>query len=240
MNAAAAGQRPVVGRRLFLRTLTAGSVAAGLAAAGCAAHTPPGPPALVEKLPPSAGSAPAESTPGALSHLPGIRTEFAGMAARAVADLVALDGPFPNVPDPTGRWTTSAGMAGAAIAGWAPPWRYVWPRDASFVVAALTAAGQPARAGAVLDFLAAVAPADGRWQARYLPDRSGRIPDERGVQADSGGWVCWAVWSHLTARPVSGRPGVDLARWWPMVAASAWIHRALWGGERRVNVVDAL
>jgi len=144
------------------------------------------------------------------------------MAARAVADLIGLDGPFPDVPDPTGRSMTSPGVRGAAIAGWAPAWRYVWPRDASFAVAALTVAGQPARAAAILDFLAGVAPGDGRWQARYLPDGSGRTPDGRGVQADGGGWVCWAVWAHLTARPApAGPPGADLRRWWPMVAASA-------------------
>lgn len=75
-------------------------------------------------------------------------------------------------------------------------------------------------AGAVL--LVLQAPGDGRWQARYLPDGSGRTPDERGVQADGGSWVCWAVWAHLTARPdTAGRPGADLQRWWPMVSASA-------------------
>lgn len=219
MSGLVAGGRPVPGRRRLLHALSVGAVTAG-----CAARPRSGPPALLEGLPPAAvDSPPAGSAPRAASGLlPRAGTVFAGMASRAVADLIALDGPFPDVPDPTGRWPSSAGVPGAAIAGWAPPWRYVWPRDASFVVAALTAAGQPTRAARVLDFLAGVAPSDGRWQARYLPDRSGRPPDGRGVQSDGGGWVCWAVWAHLTARPTSPRPaGADLRRWWPMVAASA-------------------
>ncbi len=42
---------------------------------------------------------------------------------------------------------------GAAVAAWSPRWRYVWPRDASFVAVALARTGHAADALAVLGFL---------------------------------------------------------------------------------------
>lgn len=256
------GQR--VSRRAALRLSALGISALGISALGLSAlgvsaagsvlarRGPALAPPLDEGLPPRAvvvvpaagsGEAPAlQPVPGTVR---GTGTRWAPMAARALADLRALDGPFPLVVDTADHRTVSAGIAGAAIAAWRPAWRHVWPRDASFVVAALTTSGEPARAGRVLDFLARVAPADGRWQARYLPDGSGRAPDGRGVQADSAGWVCWAVWSHTVAHTVTrsradpadrparrparqqGGPNggwagpADVRRWWPMLATSA-------------------
>lgn len=236
-----------VSRRSALGLSALGITGLGVSALGAAGsvHADRGGPALAppldEGLPPPAavasstgGSEPGVPPRSPAQSVPGTGTRWAAMAARALADLRALDGPFPLVPDTADHRTVSAGIAGAAIAAWRPAWRHVWPRDASFVAAALTASGEQARAGRVLDFLARVAPADGRWQARYLPDGSGRAPDGRGVQADSAGWVCWAVWSHsvagarattarTSARPADpGRPvPADPQRWWPVVEASA-------------------
>lgn len=87
---------------------------------------------------------------------------------------------------------------GAAVAGWNSPWRYVWPRDAAFVSAAFSAYGYLSEAAAVLSFLQRVQGDDGRFQARYLADGSGRTPDTRGVQLDGCGWSLWGLrqWAH--------------------------------------------
>ncbi|MFZ5872161.1 MAG: glycoside hydrolase family 15, partial [Actinomycetota bacterium] len=56
--------------------------------------------------------------------VPGAGTRWEQMATRAMLDLdlLVLDN-------------------GAAAAGWNPNWRYVWPRDAAFVVAAYSVSG---------------------------------------------------------------------------------------------------
>jgi len=114
---------------------------------------------------------------------------------------------------------------GAVIAGSTPAWRYVWPRDASFVAAAYSATGHRADALGVLTYLASIAPADGRWQARYLADGTGRAPDRRGVQLDGAGWVLWATGRYIADRPADradpAATASELAPLWPMVTASA-------------------
>ncbi|MEU8226538.1 glucoamylase [Kribbella sp. NPDC048915] len=82
---------------------------------------------------------------------------------------------------------------GATLAGWNGPWRYVWPRDASFVAAARCAVGQYSQARDVLSFLDRVRPAAGRWEARYT-ESGERVADGREPQLDSSGWVIWAAW----------------------------------------------
>jgi glucoamylase len=81
---------------------------------------------------------------------------------------------------------------GACVAGWPQPWRYVWPRDASFAAAALASAGHVGDAVSILSFLQAVEPPSAIFQARYRPDGSGP-PDDRGEQSDSTGLVLWAT-----------------------------------------------
>ena len=81
---------------------------------------------------------------------------------------------------------------GALVAGWPARWRYVWPRDASFAAVALAKTGHLADAAKILAFLQARQPADGVFQARYLPDGSG-VPDARGEESDGTGWVLWAM-----------------------------------------------
>ncbi|WP_371401454.1 glucoamylase [Kribbella sp. NBC_00662] len=82
---------------------------------------------------------------------------------------------------------------GALLAGWDGPWRYVWPRDASFVAVARCAIGQYDEALDVLSFLDRVRPSTGRWEARYT-EIGGRVDDGRAPQLDSSGWVLWATW----------------------------------------------
>lgn len=94
---------------------------------------------------------------------------------------------------------------GAAVAGWSENWRYVWPRDASFVAAALARTGHADDALSILGFLARVQGADGTFQARYLPDGSGAAPDQRGIQLDGSGWVLWAMAEWYDVAP----PGAD-------------------------------
>lgn len=81
---------------------------------------------------------------------------------------------------------------GAAVAGWSPRWRYVWPRDAAFVAVALARTGHTDDALEVLHFLQRVQSLDGAFEARYLPDGSGS-PDERTAQTDGVGWALWAA-----------------------------------------------
>lgn len=109
--------------------------------------------------------------------VPGADTEFAAMAERAILDLGVLTAPN-----------------GSVLASPVTAWKYVWPRDASFVVAAFAVTGHARDAKDVLGFLAEVAPDDGRWEARYLSDASGEAPDNRRPQFDGAGWVPWAVW----------------------------------------------
>ncbi|HEY8788395.1 MAG TPA: glycoside hydrolase family 15 protein [Actinopolymorphaceae bacterium] len=137
------------------------------------------------------------TTPGSSSLLP--------MNQQALLDLRSLTAPN-----------------GAVVAGSTAAWRYVWPRDASFVAAAYSATGHRADALRVLTYLASIAPADGRWQARYLPDGSGRAPDDRGVQLDGAGWVLWAIGRYVAdGRTEPATVSDHLGRLWPMVSASA-------------------
>ncbi|MBO0827928.1 MAG: hypothetical protein J2P24_09110 [Streptosporangiales bacterium] len=110
---------------------------------------------------------------------------------------------------------------GALMASPQGPWRYVWPRDAAFAVAALSATGHHDDAERILSFLLDVCPARGVWQARYLVNGSGRVPDERPTQLDSSGWVPWATWVWFTTSPHSAHARALLARLWPIVARSA-------------------
>jgi len=126
------------------------------------------------------------------------------MSERALLDLRALT--LPN---------------GAFLAAWGPWFRYVWPRDASFAVAAFSATGHHDDAERVLRFLARVQQDDGRWQARYLPDGSGQVPDDRGMQLDGTGWVPWSTWFWYVTAPDRLVARSTLDDLWPMIERSA-------------------
>jgi glucoamylase len=115
---------------------------------------------------------------------------WAGLVRSALLDLRALLLP-----------------GGAAVAGWSTKWRYVWPRDAAHVVAALAATGHTDDALPILEFLQRVQRADGWFEARYLPNGSGP-PDRRPRQLDGVGWVLWATERLAAAHDAPGAAGV--------------------------------
>ncbi|TDW75797.1 glucoamylase [Kribbella pratensis] len=118
--------------------------------------------------------------------------QYGDLVRHALADLDGLT--LPN---------------GATLAGWNGPWRYVWPRDASFVAVARCAIGQYDQALDVLAFLDRVRPSTGRWEARYT-ETGGRVDDGRASQLDGSGWVLWATWFCRAGD-----------RYWEMVRESA-------------------
>src|SRR4051794_38524261 len=93
---------------------------------------------------------------------------------------------------------------GVPVAGETGPWRYVWPRDAAFAAVAFARTGHLDDADRVIDFLGRVQPADGVFQARYLPDGSG-VPDTRGTQLDGIGWGLWATAGIADTLPADER-----------------------------------
>lgn len=149
--------------------------------------------------------------------LPGRSGPYADMTETALADIAAVC--FPN---------------GAAVAAASPYWRHVWPRDASFMAAALTLVGRRDQAGRILRYLAHVQESDGTWQARYLPDGSGRVPDARGTQLDGNGWFLWATWLLLSETVSNGAPDLMTELW---AAARRALVAAILATEHESGVV---
>ncbi|WP_433464599.1 glycoside hydrolase family 15 protein [Spirillospora sp. CA-128828] len=121
------------------------------------------------------------------------------MAARALLDLRLLTRPN-----------------GASLASWYSKWRYCWPRDSAFTVAAFTVTGHPSEARRVLRFLARAQNENGMWAARYNPDGTA-VADGRAPQLDSLGWVLWAAWFYR----VRANATDELPTLWPMVQRAA-------------------
>jgi glucoamylase len=109
---------------------------------------------------------------------------------------------------------------GASLAGWPQAWRYVWPRDTSFVAAALSRSGHPADALAVMRFLQSVVPASGVFQARYLPDGSG-VPDDRGEESDGTGLILWAIDQLVRDAPTATARAAVLSTLRPLIDRTA-------------------
>lgn len=131
---------------------------------------------------------------------------YAAMAEQALRDLDAL------VLD-----------NGASLAGANPAWRYVWPRDASFTVAALARTGHPEDAHEVLAYLQRMQDqrsTGGVFEARYLPSGTGAVPDDRGLQLDGNGWVLWAVAEWFEHAEPGAERDQDLEALRPLVERS--------------------
>jgi GH15 family glucan-1,4-alpha-glucosidase len=135
---------------------------------------------------------------------PGRGTPYADMADRVLLDLHLL-----LQPD------------GALLAANRYHWRYVWPRDASFAIVALSATGRHTDAETILRFLSRVAPERGIWHARYRPDGTGEPPDDRRRQLDGSGWVPWALWFWLKTHPDRGFAEMVVRDVAPTVVTSA-------------------
>ena len=60
-----------------------------------------------------------------------------------------------------------------SVAGWTDRWRDAWPRDVSFVAAALARAGHHDKAADQLRWLRGVQRKDGGFEARYDPSTLG-------------------------------------------------------------------
>lgn len=95
---------------------------------------------------------------------------------------------------------------GVTIAGWAPVWHYVWPRDAAFVVSAFSRTGHLAEACRNLEFLQDVQAPSGLFEARYGPQTQ-RAPDARPGQLDGSGWALWALSEAAQQLRPGDRPG---------------------------------
>lgn len=147
---------------------------------------------------------PQESAWLAEGTIPGRGTDYEDMATRALLDLHALTLPV-TTPIARQKKATSGIAPLAAIAAWTPHWHYVWPRDASFAAVAFARTGHVDEALGTLVFLSTVQHDDGTFEARYLPDASGRTPDARAAQSDGAGWVLWATEQVLSALPASRR-----------------------------------
>ncbi|MBO3084983.1 glycoside hydrolase family 15 [Cellulomonas fengjieae] len=134
--------------------------------------------------------------------VPGLGGPYEDMARAALLDLHTL-----QLPD------------GAAVAAWSQKWRYVWPRDASFVAVALARTGHVPDALEILGFLERVQSPDGSFQARYLPDGSGP-PDERGIQTDGTGWALWSAGLVLAEIADPGERAAAATRLRPLLQRS--------------------
>ena len=132
-------------------------------------------------------------------------------AASAASGSAGLEGRDSREPLPQGA---EVFPQGAVVAAPVSIWRYVWPRDAAFAAAALSAVNLADEALGVLGNLASWQRADGGFEARYTS--SGRVPDHRPAQADGAGWFLWAAGRLLadgvSAADLRDRLGAPLAR----------------------------
>ncbi|HWI00633.1 MAG TPA: hypothetical protein VNT27_09895, partial [Propionibacteriaceae bacterium] len=142
-------------------------------------------------LPVSGVNLPRAATPAGMTDAGSIRSRGSWLADGRVPKVPELGGST-MVQDALRDLETLSLPYGVPVAGWAPAWRYVWPRDSAFAASALARTGHMAEARRILNFLSAVQPASGKFQARYRPDGSGP-PDDRGLQLDGSGWAVWAL-----------------------------------------------
>ena len=131
--------------------------------------------------------------------------------ASSTAGTVGPEGRDSREPLPQGA---EVFPQGAVVAAPVSIWRYVWPRDAAFAAAALSAVNLADEALGVLGNLASWQRADGGFEARYTS--SGRVPDHRPAQADGAGWFLWAAGRLLadgvSAADLRDRLGAPLVR----------------------------
>jgi GH15 family glucan-1,4-alpha-glucosidase len=157
----------------------------------------------------------AQSSWLASSLIPGATAPQRSMAIRALLDLRAL-----IQPD------------GAVAAAWHRGWQYAWPRDSSWVAAALSVTGHAATAVTVLRYIAHAQLPSGRWAARYELSGGAPVRDGRPDELDANGWFPWAVWFWYTTQPAGPAAARrDLLTLWPAVRRAAATTTALLGAD---------
>ena len=127
---------------------------------------------------------------------------------------------------------------GVPVASWEPAWRYVWPRDSALVASALARTGHRDDAYALLDFVQAVQPSSGIFQASYLPDGSGPA-EARGVQLDGTGWALWALSQVVAQEKTDSDRRLLTARYSKLLQRSSSALLALTAGGSRLPPVSA-
>ncbi|AZM50467.1 glycoside hydrolase family 15 [Streptomyces sp. WAC 06738] len=108
---------------------------------------------------------------------------------------------------------------GASAAAWYSIWKYSWPRDSSYVAAALAHTGHTEDAYRILTYNASTQRPDGTWEARTTLDGAGP-PDSRHWQLDANGWVPWSTWQWYQAAPRQTRDA-DLEKLYPAIEKAA-------------------
>lgn len=138
--------------------------------------------------------------------------EIRGALKPSAREIESFRGRLADAAAHTGRWKGMAESAlldiyaltranGAVLGAGSPYWSFVWPRDNAMVVVALSLLGLHDDAWAALHFVYSVQEEDGQWEARYLPDGSGDVPDDRGRQDDGIGYTLWATWVAARTTP---------------------------------------
>lgn len=214
--------------------LTGGITASGRAAGGVPGSAPRGVSDGISVLPARThGPVPPRPPSAAQLHwlaagqVPGSTPAQHAMAARALLDLRLLIRPDGAVP-----------------AAWYPGWKYAWPRDSSWVAAALAATGHDAAALAVLRFIARVQPPSGIWAARYELSGAGPVRDGRPDELDADGWFPWAAWFWCVTQPhgaggrLTAAEGRELAGLWPAVRRAAARTTSLLGDHGLTPSMD--
>jgi len=144
--------------------------------------------------------------------VPGATRAQRATAARALLDIRLL-----TQPD------------GAVAAAWRPGWEYAWPRDSSWVAAALAVTGHGGTALDILRFLARVQPRAGIWAARYQLSGDAPVRDGRPAELDADGWFPWAAWIWYTTQRGGRASRRALGELWPAVHVAADTTVALLG-----------
>lgn len=124
------------------------------------------------------------------ASVPGKTGRFENMAETAVLDLLAL------------RQDN-----GAVLGAGSSYWRFVWPRDNGLTAVALSMTGYHRFAFDALRYVFLMQEDDGQFEARYLPDGSGAVPDDRGRQHDGIGYTLWAT--DVVVRLAADAPGLE-------------------------------
>lgn len=241
---AAAGEATAALTHSIRRTPLRGALAASLAVAGLAAVVLTVTPAAPAPAPPAhpavalyldgiardaSGAVIALPSWSGATYLPGSRVIDPLAQEAAAADRAWLAaGTIPGADGPYEEMITGALLDlraltrdnGALVAAQYRRWEFVWPRDASFGAAAFAATGHTDNALAVLLHLQDLQAPDGSFEARYLPDGSGAVPDDRAAQSDGAGWALWATAALLSALPDDGARADAAARLAPLIDRS--------------------